>query len=269
MNYGYYMGAAGVLTSMYRQDVAANNLANVETTGFKPDFTATIPRPSEKLEDTLLSIPSNRLIDRLGGGVLLAPNRTGFTQGGITVTKNAFDLAIEGRGFLTVSGGGSGTANVLRYTRDGRMTLDPSGRLITVNGGHTVLDDSGRPITLDPALPFVVASDGSVSQPGAGGGAIARLGFVDIPDTTNLRKVGENLFAPNNIAAQSSRRAAAPNPSVGRIIQFARENSAVDPIKAMMAVQDAANAVNTTVRVMQIHDELMNRAINTLGRVTA
>lgn len=263
MNYGYNIGASGVLTAMHRQDVATNNLANIQTVGFKPDIAFTIPREAVRQEDGLYNMPSNTLLERLGGGVLLAPSRTSFKQGTITPSANPFDVAIEGDGFLTVSGGASGAAgDQLRLTRDGRLTLNTRGELVTVSDGHRVLDTTGRPITLNPGLDVVIDGDGSIRQ---GGQEVAALGFVDVPKQSRggMRKVGDNLFALNNSAASSTVTA------TGTIRQKAIEESGSDPIKAMMAVQSAASDVGTVAKIMQIHDDLMNRAINTLGRVSA
>ncbi len=266
MNYGYNLGASGVLTAMHRQDVASNNLANMQTVGFKPDVAFTIPREAARKEDGLYNLPSNVLLERLGGGVLLAPCRTSFKQGTITPSANPFDVAIEGDGFLTVSGGGTGGAagDQLRLTRDGRMTLNTRGELVTVADGHRVLDTTGRPITLNPGMDVVIDGDGAIRQ---GGQQVAALGFVDVPKQlrggTGMHKVGDNLFALSAATANST------VPATGNIRQRAIEESGSDPIKAMMAVQSAANDVGTTAKIMQIHDDLMNRAINTLGRVSA
>lgn len=258
MDYGYMMGASGVISAMYRQDVASNNLANIETIGFKPDFATTVPREAVRQEDGVYDLPSNVLLEKLGAGVLLAPNKTSFSQGAITPTKNPFDLAIEGDGFLVVSDGSKGRGNFVRYTRDGRLSMNAEGRLVTVSDGRTVLDDAGRSITLDPTRDFQVRSDGTVLQAGQ---QVAKMQFVDVPDRSNLRKVGDNLYAPNNVATASAR------PASGRIVQNAIERSGAEAIRSVMAVQAAASAVGNNVKMMQIHDEMMNRAINTLGRV--
>ncbi len=263
MNYGYSIGASGIVAAMYRQDVAANNLANIQTPGFKPDTAFTIPRAAAREEDGLMNLPSNSLLERLGAGVLLAPNRTDFSQGTLTRTKNPFDLAIDGKGFLTVAGGSgpNGQGNETRLTRDGRLTLDSTGKLVTVADGHAVLDSAGKTITLNPGRDFAVDTDGTISQ---GGAAVATLGFVDVTNKLALKKVGDNQFSMIGGFAGAGKT----NPT-GRVLQYATEDSGSDAIRAMMAVQSAADLVGTTAKVMQIHDDLMNRAINTLGRVTA
>ncbi len=261
MNYGLMVSASGVLTSLYRQDVAANNLANVDTVGFKPDAVATRQRDSARVEDGLLSMPSNRLLERLGGGVLMAPNQTRFTQGAIEKTGNELDLAINGDGFFVVSGGGAGgpDGGRLRLTRDGRMTIDARGRLVLAGEGLPVLDTSDRPITVNPGAALKINGDGTVMQNGA---AIAKIQVTDIPDRRALRKVGAGLFAASEGAI------AARAPATGTIAPGAIERSGVDPIRAMMDVSNATQDVTANARMVQLHDDLMNRAINTLGRVT-
>ena len=259
MNYGYAIGASGVIAAMHRQDVAANNLANVTTTAFKIDMGRTVPRDAARVEDGLFNLPSNKLLERLGAGVLLAPTRTIFEQGAIETTGKPLDVAIRGDGFLAVGGSTSNGAQLTRYTRDGRMTLDPRGRLVSVLDGSPVLDTQGSPIFLSPGQKITIDATGAISQ---GGREVAQLGFVDFPDRSQLRKAGANRFdAP--AAAEASRTGA-----TGEIVQEAIEGSAVDPIDAMMAVQNAANAVSASLRMMSMHDELTGRAIAQLGRVS-
>lgn len=267
MNYGYQLAASGIMTAMYRQDVAANNLANVETAGFKPDSSFTIPRQAARIEDRLSHLPSNTMLERLGAGVLLAPNSTSFTQGSLVRTGNDLDVAIRGEGFLTVSAGtgtGRGGAQQVRLTRDGRLTLNDRGELVTVTGGHNVLSDAGRPITLEAGEKVVIDGDGTIRQ---GGAEVARIRLANVPDKRQLRKVGHNLYAASNAALNS--RFGLGTSGVGELVQGHIEGSAVDTIKAMMAVQSAASAVSSATRIMSVHDEITGRLISSLGRVSA
>lgn len=258
MNYGYNLAASGVAAAMFRQDVAANNLANIETTGFKPDMAFTVPREAARVEDRLFDLPSNRLLERLGAGVLLAPTRTAFTQGALSRTGNPLDIAIDGPGFMTVAGR-SGDASEVRLTRDGRLTLNADHTLVTASDGHEILDDAGRPIRLAPGATVEVGRDGVVRQDGA---EVARIRLVAPADPARLRKIGHNLYAASASVLDSD----APT---GQIVQGHIERSAVDPIQAMMAVQNAASAVTSSMRVLSIHDETTGRLINSLGRVSA
>lgn len=258
MNYGLNIAASGVLTSLYRQDVMANNLANVDTVGFKPDITAIRQRDAARTEDGLQFLPSNAMLERLGAGVLAAPNRVSLTQGSIQETGRALDLAIEGNGFFMVSEGAGGNAERYRLTRDGRMALNPKGQLVLASEGLTVLDTNERPITLSGTGVLTVDPDGTLRE---GGEAVARLQIVEVAGRDTLGKVGAGLFRPS-AGEIASRRAAS-----GVVRQHAVERSAVDPINAMMGVTNASNAVGSNARMIQLFDELMNRAINTFGRV--
>lgn len=257
MNTGYNLAATGILTSMFRQDVAANNLANIETPGFKVDAVSTIARKSAREEDGLDDLPSNRMLERLGAGVLLAPMMTLFDQGPLEKTTNPLDLAVRGDGFFMVEGRDGGK----RLTRDGRMTLDADGRLVLAAEGLPVLDKGGGEIELDPRRPITVRNDGVILQ---GGRKMATLGFVDVPDRSVLQKEGVGLWG-----FQRPGQDRALKPARGEIVQSALEKSSADPVKMMMMVTDAAGATAAAGRMATIHDDLMNRAINSLGRVVA
>ncbi len=263
MNYGYTLAATGILTSMHRQDVASNNLANVETPGFKVDLTSTLPRSAARDEDGLYDLPGNRLLERLGAGVLMAPTFTSFDQGPLEITTNPLDLAVQGDGFFMVQArkgdGPSGSEGGVRLTRDGRMTLDRSGRLVLSGEGNAVLDSGGSTIQLDPRQRIIVQSDGTILQ---GGSKVARIALVDLPDRTVLQKEGEGLFAFKRPGQESSL-----DDAQGEIVQSAIEGSSSDPIRMMMQVTNASGATAAAGRMAGIHDELMNRAINSLGRV--
>lgn len=259
MNYAMQLSASGVLTSMYRQDVLANNLANIGTIGYKADIPATRQRDAATREDGLYNLPSNRLLERLGAGILLEPNRTSTAQGPIEASSNALDVAIRGPGFLVVSVGGGADSDRLRLTRDGRMTLSDEGWLVQSTSGHPVLDKGGNRIRINPANgPVSIQQDGQINQNGA---PVASLQFVDVPDPAGLEKIGNGYFRPT--ASQASNLA----PAQGRIQDHALESSSVDPVKAIMGITSAAGSIANNARMIQLADELMGRAINSFGRV--
>lgn len=257
MNYGLQLSASGMFASMYAMDVAANNLANVETAGFKPDLVSTRMRDAVRPEDGVWNLPSNQLLERLGGGVLLQPNQVSFAQGTLEESGNPLDVAIKGDGFFVVAAGRDGAIQQ-RLTRDGRFTLDDSGRLVMAASGNPVLDPQNRPIRLDPSAEVMIDPDGTIRQRGA---PVARLQVAQVPDPSSLTKEGESLFAASE-AAMKARR-----PATGSVEQGMIEGSAVDAVKAMLAVSKAASAVTANARMLQMHDETVNRAINAFGRV--
>jgi inorganic pyrophosphatase len=256
MDYGMQIASSAVLGNMYRQDVAANNLANLNTAGFKPDVAQFRQRAPARIEDSLF-LPSDRLLESLGAGITPAPSRIRFSQGTMLSTGNDLDAAIEGEGFFLVRAATDGRSDQLMLTRDGRFALDSNSRLVLASSGLPVLDTANRTVTLPPGAPVSIDADGRILRDGA---VLAQLNLVDVPDRRQLKKEGESLFAPSASAAGNLR------PATGRIMQGSVEGSAVNEIRAMMEVQSASRAVSSSIGILTYQDRLLDQAINTFGR---
>lgn len=258
MNYGMYISASGALTSMSRLDALTNNLANVNTVGFKPHSPATQQRDVARIEEGLAFADSNAMLERLGGGVQLARTRIGFSQGALRETGNPLDLAVEGDGFLMIRGDMSGNEAALHLSRDGRLTLGGDGTLVHATSGRPVLGAGNQPIRLDASKPVTIDGTGAIKQDGV---QVAQLRFVDVPDRQRLTKAGDGFFRMSNDAQEGLR------PATGRIVQGSVESSAVDEIRELMKVQSAAGDARSNLAMVEYHDRLMDRAVNRLGRV--
>ncbi len=247
------------MTALYRQDVFANNLANLDTVGFKPDIPSIQTRADVRSEDGLAYLPSNTLLEKLGGGTLLRPNRISLEQGSLRTTTSKLDLAIEGRGFLVVEDTSDAT-NPRRLTRDGRLLRSPNGELVMSGTGLPVLDSNNQRITIPAQGELRIDGDGTMKVDNR---TIAQLKFVDVPEGTQLRKAGHSMmFAPAETFSS-------PRKPGGNIRQSMVEESAVDELKALMSVTSAAREVDANVDAMRAHDRLMERAIAALGRPVA
>jgi flagellar basal-body rod protein FlgF len=257
VNYGLQIAASGVLVNMHRTDVLSNNLANLDTIGFKPDWTGSISRDPVRLEDGVPGLPSNRLLERLGAGVLAGQTRTSFAQGPITQTGRDLDLAIRGDGFFVV-GGEDGPAS-LRLTRDGRFTRDSAGRLVSITSGLPALDERGRPVVVGDSGIVSIGPDGTISRDGS---PVGRLWIGEVSDPRRLTKAGANLFASPAQRPEPMRRGQAS------VLQGHLEGSGVDEIKTMLDLTSAAQAISANLGMVQYQDRLIDRAVNTLGRVT-
>lgn len=257
MNYGLYISASGLSTQMARQDVLANNLANVNTTAFKPDAFAVRERAAVREEDGLPFLDSNTLLERLGGGVMPVPTRISFAQGSLQRTSNPLDVGIEGEGFLLVQSGEDDSS--VRLTRDGRLTINAQGELITVADGYRVLNGDNAPIRVDPTRPISIRASGAVIQNGS---EVGQLALVAVSDPTMLRKAGAGLYAAQEGESLNLL------PATGRIMQEFVEESATDPIRTMTAVTSASRAVSSASNVIGYINEMMGRAVNTLGRTS-
>ncbi|MBX3379303.1 MAG: flagellar hook-basal body complex protein [Phycisphaeraceae bacterium] len=257
MNYGIQISSSGLLTSLYRQDVQANNLANMDSVAFKPDIPALMQRPAARQEDNLPFMPSDAMLERLGAGVLAAPTRVDLAQGGTKITNRSFDLAIEGEGFFQVQGGPSDTGRQALLTRDGRFARGVEGRLIHVNSGAPVLNRVQRPIIL-PQGDLKIAPDGRIT---VNGNEVDTIGVFNARDQQSITKRGGSILqAP---AAQVRRM----NNGAGLIKQGVLEESGVNEIKTMLLVQDASRDVDANMGIVQAQDRMLDRAINTFGRL--
>ena len=166
-----------MLAEQVRQDQLAADLANSTTPGYKSERVA-----RRSFGDVLLENRSNGgQVGSLSLGTGIATVRTDTTQGALRETDEPLDLALEGEGFVAVQGP-NGTA----YTRNGQLSRDASGRLVT-STGLPVLGEDGRPITLAAGKP-VIAADGTVSVAGKTAG---RIRVVSLTDPV---RQGDNLF---------------------------------------------------------------------------
>jgi flagellar basal-body rod protein FlgF len=257
MNYGLYLSAAGALTSLHRQDVMANNLANVNTVGFKADVVHFRARLAERLESADVSslIDPQIMLEHLGGGTFAEPSFINLRQGDLTQTRNDLDVALEGQGFFVVRKSSPDGATDVRLTRDGRFTRNSSGELIMASTGLPVLDVNNHPIRLDGTGPVRIDGDGTVNQNNQ---PIAQLQMADVSDPALLRKEGSNLLTLNGARRQAANAAAR---------QGFVESSGVDPIIAMNKMISASKAVSANITMMQYHDQILGQAVNTFGRV--
>ena len=258
MNYGLYLSAGGALTNSYRQDVLANNLANVNTVGFKPDLPSLQARSPESAERDAPLATSQQLLDRLGGGVLAGPQRTAFSVGPAQPTGRDLDAALTDKNaFFAVSITDPATGQpATRLTRDGRFNVGADGRLVTMSG-HTVLNQDDAPIAAAPGVPVTLTGDGRVQQNGTD---VGRIQITAVSDLGAIEKAGAGLYAFRG----DDVRVPAPNAQmkVGAI-----EGSSTNAIGTMMAIMQATKAATSNTNLIKYHDQMMDYAINKLGSV--
>jgi flagellar basal-body rod protein FlgF len=255
VNYGLYLSASGMFSALHKMDTAANNLANVETAGFKPDLAATMARDAVRPEDHVWNLPSDEMLEKLGGGVLMAPTAVNFSQGVLEQSASDLSIALDGEGFFKVKT----TDGQTRLTRDGRMAINNQGTLVQASSGFPMLDDSGNPIRLNPSArgPLTIGSDGTVRQDQASAG---RLAVVNPTDRHAVKKEGHSLYS-------LTPGAAAPAARDTQVVQHSIERSGVDAITAMLDISEADRNVNFNAKMIQTYDDLMARAVSTFGRL--
>ena len=242
-----YVGLSRQMLLQRALDVTANNIANVDTAGFKVEQLMVQTDP-----ESPTSAPATEPIKYvLDNGV--ARN---FGQGSMEQTGNQTDLAVEGPGFFTVQ-----TAGGPRYTRDGRFAIDPTGKL-TDKRGNPVQGVGGGQITLDPQNgPFSVAKDGVVSQTSPQGQTVqvGKVGVVRFTDLSALTKEGDNLYS----AAGGQTPVDATD---GRISQGMVEKSNVQPVAEITRLIDITRAYERISNMMSQTQDLSDSAVQRLGK---
>lgn len=251
MIYGLYVSAAGMMANDYRQDVVANNLANTQTAGFKPDVSIFQQRLTERMEDGPRFPMPEPAFEQLSGGLQVYPTQTQFVQGALEATGRQLDLALVGDGFLKVN-----QDDQIGYTRDGRLELGRNGLLQTL-GGAPVLDENDQPILLDRHNAVVITRDGGIYQQDE---RVATLGLVDLPEKTGARKLGGNLF--------EYRGTLPPSPAANTVIEPGFiERSGADPVEQMTMLIQATRAYQANATLISYQDQTLGRAVNDVGRL--
>jgi len=255
MNRGIYPILSGALAHERRMQVFANNLANVNTAGFKQDqqaFKAVLPRPH--LGVSAIG-PAGGLVQQILArpfGVteraFVAPHlvKTTFEPGRIRLTGNPLDLAIQGRGFFEVK-----TPQGIRYTRNGMLSLDNQRRLVT-NLGYPVMGAKGE-IKI-PVGKMEITAQGEIK---VDGNTVATIKIVDFPDDQMPEKASEGLFI-------SDKGFVAKNPliQVGHI-----EESNVNSIGEMVKMIQGMRSYESAQKLIQTLDRMAEVAIQDVGRV--
>jgi flagellar basal body rod protein FlgG len=253
MPYGMYISAEGAQAQQRRLEVIANNLANVETAGFKRDVPMFQARFAEAIQQGS-DYPHSRTQNDLGGGVKVIDVETDFAGSSLRETGTPTDFAVNGDGFFQVRSRDGQTY----LTRAGNFTLDAQGRLITQSGDMTVLNESGGEIVIDATRPWAVHPGGSIVQDGAA----TAIGLVRPQSLGDLVKVGNNLFRPLAPAAQVAR-------AERDIRQGYIEQSGVNPTREMMAMIETSRAFEANTRLIQHQDSMVSGLVNRVLSVTA
>jgi flagellar basal-body rod protein FlgG len=257
-----FTAATGMEAQRLNIDVVANNLANVNTTGFKrsrADFQdllyqdAKVPGSSSAEG---FQIPSGI---QVGLGVRPVAVQKIFEQGDFARTGNPLDLVIEGDGFFQVPQ----TDGTLSYTRAGSFKLDSTGRVVT-SDGYPI--DPGITIPSN-ATSVTVGTDGKVTVTQPGSNAPTEVGRITLARFSNpggLKAMGRNLFTPTD----SSGEAITANPGVegmGTISQGFVEMSNVNVVEEMVNMIVSQRAYEINSKAVQASDEML-QTINNMRR---
>jgi flagellar basal-body rod protein FlgG len=250
-----WIAKTGLDAQQTNMSVISNNLANVNTTGFKRDravFNDLIYQNlrqvgAQSSENT--ELPSGLM---LGTGVKVVATQKEHSQGNIMQTGNSLDVAIQGKGFFQVL---HPDGNVV-YTRDGSFSLTADGVLVTPNGYEL------QPAMTVPtdATSVTIGSDGVVSVLQAGNSAPTQVGQIELAYFVNpqgLEAIGDNLYRESN-ASGGVNTAIPGSDSTGTLIQGSLESSNVNVVEELVNMIETQRAYEMNSKAISTTDEMLS-----------
>ncbi len=263
---GLYTAWTGMVNEMNRLDVMTNNLANVDTNGYKKEGATAESFETQlalKIKDSSEAGWLAKGIGDVNLGVKIGETYTDYTQGSFEVTDNKYDVAIDGNGFFAISFTDKAGNTTAKYTRDGAFTISTDGYLRTKDGDYVLNRNgalNGDPaannfIQLDPNQDFTIDKLGYIRQNGQ---LVAQLGLVDFEDYNFLSKYGENMYD-----LVEGGQAIEPT---GLIEQGCIEASNVKVVDEMVSMITIARAYESNQKLIQTFDTMLEKAVNQVGK---
>ena len=256
MNLSLYSAATGMEAQQLNLNTIANNLANVNTPGFK--------RSKIEFQDLLYQKPRASGSDSGGGNLVptgievgngsrVAATSKVFTQGQLTNTGEKLDIAVQGEGFFEVQR----PDGTIGYTRDGSFKLNAQGQVVTVDGMPIL---SGMQ-TIPAGSNVSISEDGQVTVQSSSGSTTFRLTLTRFANPAGLRSMGGNVY--EETAASGTPESGNPGENgFGRTIQGYIEASNVNIVEEMVALIVAQRAYEINSKSVQSSDEMLQNVAN-------
>ncbi len=250
-----WVAKSGLDAQQTRMAVIANNLANVNTTGFKKGR----PVFEDLLYQNVRQVGANSSQDtelptglQLGSGVRVVATEKLHTQGNLIQTENSLDIAVQGRGFLQIQMP-NGDIN---YTRDGSFKLSSTGEVVTSGGMR--LEPS---ITIpNDALSITIGRDGTVTvlQPGSPTPSqVGQIQTVSFVNQAGLDPIGENLFR-ESVASGTPTTGTPGENELGSLYQGSLETSNVNVVEELVGMIETQRAYEMNSKAISTTDEMLS-----------
>lgn len=250
---GLYTAASGMDTASMSIDTLANNLANVNTVGFKANklnFQSFPEMLIQKIDDQ-----GEKPIGSIMTGSKVQQSFINFAAGSIHQTGNPFDLAIHGDGFFNVES----AEGKSYYTRAGNFTVNEAGFLTTMNGDHVQGAQGDIQLKLDDA-PFQINGQGQIS---AKGQVIGQITVTRFKNNQALEKLSENLYQAGQAAEEVTGN---DGKNAAQIQQGALEESNVNPVAELVNNIQGMRLYEALQKNIHMHNDTLGKAVNEVGR---
>lgn len=246
---GLYTAATGMMAIEQRQDIIANNLANISTPGYKRLQPVQLGF-YEVFSDTALHPFYFNREAAPAGGVKGVESFTNLSAGSLRITDDPLSLAVTGPGYVVVN-----TPAGQRYTRNGQFTIDPEGDLATTEG-HKVSGELGESIAITGES-ITISREGTVRVDGVEAG---RIQLVEFENPTRLERDGDNLYRASDEVIEQQAAAADTTLEQGAI-ELSNVQAPVEMTNMMLGLR----AYEANQRVIQAIDATTSRLIDQLG----
>ncbi|WP_068672685.1 flagellar basal body rod protein FlgG [Oceanobacillus sp. Castelsardo] len=274
-----YAGISGMKNFQTKLDVIGNNIANVNTSGFK--------KGRVTFQDMLSQTNAGAQAPTAGRGGI-NPKQVGLgsqtgsidnihTQGFLQTTNNPLDIAIEGDGFFAVFNG-----ETINYTRSGNFYLDQDGFIVDANGNFLLgtagnelvnADDGAGPVSgykmriPTDAQSFSIGDDGSINVVGSNDNTVLNIGISSFSNPSGLEKVGGNLYldtqnAGHNVAGGNVSFFTPGSAGIGSLVSGTLEMSNVDLAEEFTEMITAQRAFQANTRIITTSDEILQELVN-------
>ena len=281
---GLYTAYTGMINEQQRLDIATNNLANVNSTGYKEQRSVSQPFRDYlglKIKDYTDAPYIAKRLGMLNPGVKMIGSYTNFEQGAMQSTGGAFDLALNnaietvdsdqindnmfagGNAFFAIAYNSPDPdgGQLVKYTRDGSFTLTADGYLVTTEG-NSVLDVNGNPVQVNPDMETTILPDGRVTQDGQ---VLQTIQVASFSDPHLLLPYEDNSFIIGPDGPQITGTTAGE--AVASVNQGFLESSNISVVDEMVNLIAIQRSYETNQKMVQAEDDALDIAVNQLGRV--
>lgn len=267
-----WTGASGMIAQQLNVDNISNNLANVNTTGYKTEvmeFKSLLYQTIQTKTTTANGDTNKPIGAEVGLGVRNSSIMSVFTQGNMLATEIDTDFAIDGEGFFAVRNADGNTY----YTRNGRFlfSVGNDGMTLTNTDGEPVLSTTGAPIVLQSgqqANKVTISSDGELFYPDANNRPVSmgvRIGLYQFSNPSGLDKIGDSLYRVTDASGEALNEETAEGLKKSKLKQGYLEGSNVQVADEMVNLIVAQRAYEMNSKVITTSDEMMQSA-NSLKR---
>ena len=262
---GLYTALSGAMAQTQKIDTIANNIANVNTTGFKKDqqtfgeYLTSYEKEPEVIQVPRVPASIESFYDMNGGDKAFVDSTgtyTNFEQGSLKATGGKLDVAIDGAGFFEV-----GTPSGVQLTRAGNFTIDGNGQLVTKDGSPVLLEGDGpaeqRTIRFSGVNKAYISDGGEVFD---GEQNLGRLSVLNVANPDSLQKVGNNNYSFKSNMPADVTKVATPNLKQGFL-----ETSNVNIVNEMTDMIMAQRVFEGTQKAIHTYDQMADKLINVVG----